>query len=259
MRHIRAEQCDFSGDVVTIGTASELSEQDGRKVYQVLRDFMPWRKGPFNIFGIEVDAEWRSELKWRRLEPYLPNLEDKVIGDIGCNTLLFFLDAIDTCTCMGASDAERQGVVLADPSMADKVIVMGDAVIQQIGTSRDILAPPSDADDEALAGFDDGAFSGADDAGGDAREFPGLLEAADVVAAAVGVVEPAPLGAHGLLAVDPEQAVGHGPRLRSLRSEDAGETWQPTAMNFENEYSVPVTIDPELGRVPAKYATRKTP
>ncbi|MHC4470103.1 MAG: thiamine pyrophosphate-dependent enzyme, partial [Planctomycetota bacterium] len=49
-------------------------------------------------------------------------------GDIGCNTLLYFLDAIDTCTCMGASDTERQGVVLADPSLADKVIsVIGDS------------------------------------------------------------------------------------------------------------------------------------
>ena len=34
-------------------------------------------------------------------------------GDIGCNTLLFFLDAIDTCTCMGGSDTERQGIVLS--------------------------------------------------------------------------------------------------------------------------------------------------
>ncbi|MEN8151027.1 MAG: 2-oxoacid:acceptor oxidoreductase family protein, partial [Planctomycetota bacterium] len=49
-------------------------------------------------------------------------------GDIGCNTLLFFLDAIDTCTCMGASDAKRQGVVQADPELAGKVIsVLGDS------------------------------------------------------------------------------------------------------------------------------------
>jgi indolepyruvate ferredoxin oxidoreductase alpha subunit len=49
-------------------------------------------------------------------------------GDIGCNTLLYFLQAIDTCTCMGASDAERQGAVLSDPSLAGKVIsVIGDS------------------------------------------------------------------------------------------------------------------------------------
>jgi indolepyruvate ferredoxin oxidoreductase alpha subunit len=49
-------------------------------------------------------------------------------GDIGCNTLLFFLRAIDTCTCMGASETERQGVVLSDPSMAGRVLsVLGDS------------------------------------------------------------------------------------------------------------------------------------
>jgi indolepyruvate ferredoxin oxidoreductase, alpha subunit len=49
-------------------------------------------------------------------------------GDIGCNTLLYFLKAVDTCTCMGAADSKRQGVVIADPSMACKVIsVNGDS------------------------------------------------------------------------------------------------------------------------------------
>ncbi len=49
-------------------------------------------------------------------------------GDIGCNTLLYFLEAIDTCTCMGAADSKRQGAVIADPSLADKTIsVIGDS------------------------------------------------------------------------------------------------------------------------------------
>ena len=46
---------------------------------------MPWRKGPFSVFGIDIDAEWRSERKWQRLLPMLPNLEGTVIADIGCN------------------------------------------------------------------------------------------------------------------------------------------------------------------------------
>jgi indolepyruvate ferredoxin oxidoreductase alpha subunit len=71
---------------------------------------------PYRAFGLVVQ-------KLRKRKKILASF-----GDIGCNTLLFFLDAIDTCTCMGASDSERQGVVLADPSMADKVIsVLGDS------------------------------------------------------------------------------------------------------------------------------------
>jgi len=85
LRHIRAGFTDFSGDAVTIGRAGELSEADQALVYRAMRDFMPWRKGPFNLFGIEIDAEWQSFRKWDRLVPALPDLAGKVVADIGCN------------------------------------------------------------------------------------------------------------------------------------------------------------------------------
>ena len=85
VKHIRAQHCDFAGDVVTIGGAEELSQPDASKVYQTMRDFMPWRKGPFEVFGTSIDAEWRSERKWNRVLPELPDLQDKVVADIGCN------------------------------------------------------------------------------------------------------------------------------------------------------------------------------
>jgi tRNA (mo5U34)-methyltransferase len=85
VQHIRAGQCDFSGDVVKIGSPDELPGRDGEKVYKAMRDFMPWRKGPFEVFGIEIDAEWRSERKWSRVLPELPDLQGKIVADIGCN------------------------------------------------------------------------------------------------------------------------------------------------------------------------------
>ena len=49
-------------------------------------------------------------------------------GDIGCSTLLYFLDAVDTVLCMGASDSVRQGFVSSRPEMAGKSIsVLGDS------------------------------------------------------------------------------------------------------------------------------------
>ena len=49
-------------------------------------------------------------------------------GDIGCSTLLYFYNAIDTVSCMGASDSMRQGFVLSRPDMASKVLsVIGDS------------------------------------------------------------------------------------------------------------------------------------
>lgn len=85
VQHLRASTCDFSGDMVRIGTAADLHPDDHQLVDKVLRNFMPWRKGPFSIFGIDIDAEWRSEKKWNRILPELPELAGKVIADIGCN------------------------------------------------------------------------------------------------------------------------------------------------------------------------------
>jgi tRNA (mo5U34)-methyltransferase len=85
LANLHAQHLDFSDDVVTIGQADELTETDLARIHQTLKGFMPWRKGPFNIFGIEIDAEWRSQRKWQRLLPVLPDLSGQVVADIGCN------------------------------------------------------------------------------------------------------------------------------------------------------------------------------
>lgn len=85
VQHIRAGHCDFSGDMVTIGKKDELSVRDSEKVYRAMRQFMPWRKGPFSVFGIDIDAEWRSERKWNRILPELPDLQGKIVADVGSN------------------------------------------------------------------------------------------------------------------------------------------------------------------------------
>jgi len=85
VQHIRAAHCDFNSDVVIIGKKEEISPEEHSRIQEVLRGFMPWRKGPFRLFDIDIDAEWRSELKWNRILPELPDLTDKIVGDIGCN------------------------------------------------------------------------------------------------------------------------------------------------------------------------------
>jgi len=82
---ITARTLDFSGDTVRIGHADELEAGQLLTVETAMRDFMPWRKGPFEVFGTVIDAEWRSHRKWARVLPVLPGLEGKVIADIGCN------------------------------------------------------------------------------------------------------------------------------------------------------------------------------
>lgn len=81
----QAKELAFDKDVVTIGSDAELADKDRKLIHENLRAFMPWRKGPFSVFGTDIDAEWRSERKWQRLVPELPDLKNKVVADIGCN------------------------------------------------------------------------------------------------------------------------------------------------------------------------------
>lgn len=48
-----------------------------------LQGLRPWRKGPFDFFGVTVDAEWRSDWKWDRLAPHL-DFAGKRVLDVGC-------------------------------------------------------------------------------------------------------------------------------------------------------------------------------
>jgi tRNA (mo5U34)-methyltransferase len=81
----RTGHVDCDGDTVMIGRADELDGAQRDQVRRYLEAFKPWRKGPFSVFGIDIDAEWRSSRKWQRLLPVLPDLRGKIVADIGCN------------------------------------------------------------------------------------------------------------------------------------------------------------------------------
>lgn len=44
----------------------------------------PWRKGPFELFGLHIDTEWRSDWKWNRLTGALGPLDGQRVLDVGC-------------------------------------------------------------------------------------------------------------------------------------------------------------------------------
>lgn len=49
----------------------------------ILKKYMPWRKGPFEIFGIFIDTEWQSNLKWNRVISKISSLKNKIVLDVG--------------------------------------------------------------------------------------------------------------------------------------------------------------------------------
>lgn len=68
---------------ITIGKEEDLSVEELTELREKLKSFMPWRKGPYNLFGIKIDTEWRSDFKWDRLKNNISNLEGKKVLDVG--------------------------------------------------------------------------------------------------------------------------------------------------------------------------------
>ncbi len=71
-------------DVLAIGDPKEVSNDDLKRLEQCVDELKPWKKGPLNLMNIQIDTEWRSDWKWKRLQQNLPCLKNKVVCDLGC-------------------------------------------------------------------------------------------------------------------------------------------------------------------------------
>jgi tRNA (mo5U34)-methyltransferase len=76
-------EMDLGAATVSVGNPGNLSSVEQKVLRENLMWLHPWRKGPFELFGIHIDTEWRSDLKWARLKNRI-DLKDKTILDVGC-------------------------------------------------------------------------------------------------------------------------------------------------------------------------------
>ncbi len=82
----------ISNDVLEACENDEVQRAFAEKTTQVLRNLIPWRKGPFAIFNTTINAEWRSNLKWQRLARIFDIdllCKNKAVLDIGANNLYY--------------------------------------------------------------------------------------------------------------------------------------------------------------------------
>lgn len=84
---LSADQIELK-QAVNVGSAQELnnklSEKEIAHFILQLKQLHPWRKGPFEFFGINIDTEWRSDWKWDRLKPHISSLKNRTVLDVGC-------------------------------------------------------------------------------------------------------------------------------------------------------------------------------
>ncbi|CUU24376.1 tRNA (mo5U34)-methyltransferase [Duffyella gerundensis] len=66
--------------------SSQLTDRQRAGIEKLLRNLMPWRKGPYQLYGTTIDTEWRSDWKWQRVLPHISSLAGRTVLDVGCGS-----------------------------------------------------------------------------------------------------------------------------------------------------------------------------
>ena len=78
-------------DLDSVTAAGTPTQDEAETLQTQLEQLHPWRKGPFQLFDTYIDTEWRSNMKWSRIEPHLPDLSYKSVLDVGCGNGYYLL------------------------------------------------------------------------------------------------------------------------------------------------------------------------
>ena len=73
-------------DGAYVGATGEVTDTTRADLEQALRGLHPWRKGPFSLFGVDIETEWRSDFKWERLADAISPLQGRRVLDVGCGS-----------------------------------------------------------------------------------------------------------------------------------------------------------------------------
>jgi len=84
--HIESNNAKLNQGTVSVNSLSAIDNRTQEQLKNNLKSLMPWRKGPFQLFDISIDTEWRSDWKWDRLIPHIDSLENKTVLDVGCGS-----------------------------------------------------------------------------------------------------------------------------------------------------------------------------
>lgn len=132
---------------VSVDTEQPVPPAVRERLREALEALHPWRKGPFCLHGVEIDAEWRSDWKWARIASAITPLAGRRVLDVGCGNGYYAYRALGA----GA------GLVLGiDPTL--RFVVQFLALNQLLGAERLAVFPLGDDELPRLCGAREGNF-----------------------------------------------------------------------------------------------------
>jgi len=75
---------DLNQPRVRAGREEDVDDAARDRIRELLMRLHPWRKGPYEVCGLHLDTEWRSDWKWERLAEAIEPLEGRLVLDVGC-------------------------------------------------------------------------------------------------------------------------------------------------------------------------------
>jgi tRNA (mo5U34)-methyltransferase len=80
---IEPNRIDLAAPCIRVESDPPLDDAARGRLSGRLDTLHPWRKGPFCLHAVQIDAEWRSDWKWARLAPAVAPLDGRLVLDVG--------------------------------------------------------------------------------------------------------------------------------------------------------------------------------
>lgn len=83
---LQVDGIHLSDSRVGVSSNETIADELQQALHDALQGLHPWRKGPYELFGVHIDTEWRSDWKWDRLQSAIDSLQGRRVLDVGCGS-----------------------------------------------------------------------------------------------------------------------------------------------------------------------------
>lgn len=136
---VQPDHIGLADPCIRVESDPPLDDAVRARLRRLLDALHPWRKGPFCLHAVNIDAEWRSDWKWARLAPAVAPLDGRLVLDVGSGNGYYGFRAL----------GEGAALVLGiDPTL--RFVLQFLAVNHFIGDDRLAVLPLADSDFAAI-------------------------------------------------------------------------------------------------------------